>query len=89
MSQVSRGLNNSSWSGTRGREEQVSAPSQTCCAGGGLDGQRGHTATWETCERACESRECSVCAFTSDLQPPPAEEEDLAVSTYILCESHM
>ena len=39
----------------------------------------------------CESRECRVCAFASDLLSLPAKEEegDLAVYAYVLCESCM
>lgn len=38
--------------------------------------RKGHAGTWRIHECGCQSRECRVCAFTSDLQPAAAEEEE-------------
>ena len=52
-----------------------------------------HASTQGIRECACafKSRECRVCAFTSELLslPPEEEEGDLAVYAYVLCRSYM
>lgn len=49
---------------------------------GVADGQRGCSDTQGTQERACESIERCVRSFTTELQSPPAREEEGSSAVY-------